>query len=140
MSETVSTFLLRRLRAWGVEQVFGYPGDGINGMFAAWAKNGAKDDGGALPRFVQARHEEMATFEAVGYAKFSGRLGACRLRSVRFCRERYGSFAGVASGTKHVRLRNMLNRLRAGTRRHRELYNDFFAPRARQGTRGLGPA
>ncbi len=81
MSETVSTFLLRRLRAWGVEQVFGHPGDGINGMFAAWAKDGAKDGGGGLPRFVQARHEEMAAFEAVGYAKFSGRLGACTATS-----------------------------------------------------------
>ena len=81
MSETVSTFLLRRLRAWGVEQVFGYPGDGINGVFAAWAKDGAKDNGGGLPRFVQARHEEMAAFEAVGYAKFSGRLGACTATS-----------------------------------------------------------
>ena len=38
MNETVSSFLLARLRAWGVEHIFGYPGDGINGMLAAWAK------------------------------------------------------------------------------------------------------
>ncbi|MGH9061806.1 MAG: thiamine pyrophosphate-binding protein, partial [Acidimicrobiales bacterium] len=51
--------------------VFGYPGDGINGLLAAW---GRADN---HPMFVQARHEEMAAFEAVGYAKFSGRPGVC---------------------------------------------------------------
>ena len=63
--------LLARLREWGVRQVFGYPGDGINGLLAAWGR--AKDD----PQFVQARHEEMAAFEAVGFAKFSGQVGVC---------------------------------------------------------------
>ncbi|MFF9839850.1 thiamine pyrophosphate-requiring protein [Streptomyces sp. NPDC013740] len=68
---TVGDHLLDRLRAWGVAHVFGYPGDGINGLLAAWAR--ADDD----PRFIQARHEEMAAFEAVGYAKFSGHVGVC---------------------------------------------------------------
>lgn len=71
MAETVAARLLTRLREWGVEQVFGYPGDGINGIVAAF---GAADD---RPRFVQARHEEMAAFQAVGYAKFAGRPGVC---------------------------------------------------------------
>ncbi|MEV0126487.1 thiamine pyrophosphate-requiring protein [Streptomyces sp. NPDC050703] len=71
MSATVADHVLERLRAWGVEQVFGYPGDGVNGLLAAWER---ADD---LPRFVQARHEEMAAFEAVGYAKFGRRLGVC---------------------------------------------------------------
>jgi pyruvate dehydrogenase (quinone) len=71
MAETVADYLLRRLRDWGVEQVFGYPGDGINGLIAAFGEADNK------PRFVQARHEEMAAFEAVGYAKFSGRVGVC---------------------------------------------------------------
>src|SRR5918997_272494 len=71
MAETVGDYLLARLREWGVEQVFGYPGDGINGIVAAF---GEADD---EPRFVQARHEEMAAFQAVGYAKFSGRPGVC---------------------------------------------------------------
>src|SRR5947209_10527623 len=71
MSETVGDVLLGRLRDWGVEQVFGYPGDGINGLLAAW---GRADD---RPQFVQARHEEMSAFEAVGYAKFSGKVGVC---------------------------------------------------------------
>jgi pyruvate dehydrogenase (quinone) len=75
MSQTVADHLLERLRAWGVEKVFGYPGDGINGILAAWGR--AEDD----PMFVQARHEEMAAFEAVGYAKFTGRVGFCTATS-----------------------------------------------------------
>jgi len=67
MSNTVADQLLARLREWGVEQVFGYPGDGINGILGAFSRAGDQ------PRFIQARHEEMAAFEAVGYAKFSGR-------------------------------------------------------------------
>ncbi|GHF42321.1 thiamine pyrophosphate-requiring protein [Amycolatopsis bartoniae] len=71
MNETVGDYLLRRLREWGVEQVFAYPGDGINGIVASF---GRADN---QPRFVQARHEEMAAFEAVGFAKFSGQVGVC---------------------------------------------------------------
>jgi pyruvate dehydrogenase (quinone) len=72
---TVADHLLARLREWGVDTVFGYAGDGINGLLAAWGRSA---DG---PRFVQARHEEMAAFEAVGYAKFTGRLGVCTATS-----------------------------------------------------------
>ncbi|MGW4588137.1 thiamine pyrophosphate-requiring protein [Amycolatopsis thermoflava] len=75
MSETVGDHLLKRLREWGVAQVFAYPGDGINGIVAAFGK--ADNE----PRFVQARHEEMAAFEAVGYAKFSGHVGVCMATS-----------------------------------------------------------
>ncbi|WP_330281778.1 thiamine pyrophosphate-requiring protein [Streptomyces sp. NBC_00588] len=75
MSVKVSDHILQRLREWGVDHVFGYPGDGINGLLAAW---GRADD---QPRFVQSRHEEMSAFEAVGYAKFSGRLGVCAATS-----------------------------------------------------------
>src|SRR5213083_2373157 len=71
MAPTVGDFVLQRLREWGVEQLFGYPGDGINGIITAL---GRADD---RPEFVQARHEEMAAFEAVGYAKFTGRVGVC---------------------------------------------------------------
>ena len=71
MTDTVADVLLNRLREWDIGQVFGYPGDGINGLLAAWGR--ADND----PQFVQARHEEMAAFEAVGYAKFSGRVGVC---------------------------------------------------------------
>jgi pyruvate dehydrogenase (quinone) len=75
MTRTVADYLLDRLREWGVEYVFGYPGDGINGIIAAL---GRADD---QPRFIQARHEEMSAFEAVGYAKFSGRPGVCMATS-----------------------------------------------------------
>lgn len=71
----VADYLLERLRAWNVEHVFAYAGDGINGILAAW---GRADN---HPRFVQARHEEMCAFEAVGYAKFSGRVGVCMATS-----------------------------------------------------------
>ncbi|WP_433335903.1 thiamine pyrophosphate-requiring protein [Spirillospora sp. CA-294931] len=72
---TVGDYLLARLREWGVDTVFGYPGDGINGLLASWGRAGDR------PRFVQARHEEMSAFEAVGYAKFTGRLGVCAATS-----------------------------------------------------------
>lgn len=75
MSDSVADKVLSRLRDWGVEQVFGYPGDGINGLLAAWGRSGNR------PRFIQARHEEMAAFEAVGYAKFSGKPGVCAATS-----------------------------------------------------------
>lgn len=75
MADTVGDVVLARLREWGVEQVFGYPGDGINGLLSAWER--AENQ----PQFVQSRHEEMSAFEAVGYAKFSGRVGVCAATS-----------------------------------------------------------
>ncbi|MGW3078310.1 thiamine pyrophosphate-requiring protein [Kitasatospora sp. NPDC001132] len=75
MSPKVSDQILERLRDWDVEYVFGYPGDGINGLLAAWGRADNR------PVFIQARHEEMAAFEAVGYAKFSGRTGVCAATS-----------------------------------------------------------
>ena len=71
MSMTVGDFIVERLHAWGVRHVFGYPGDGINGVFGAM--NRAPDK----LQFIQARHEEMAAFMASGYAKFTGELGVC---------------------------------------------------------------
>jgi len=72
---TVADHLLERLRAWDVTQVFAYPGDGINGILAAWGRADNK------PAFIQARHEEMAAFEAVGFAKFTGKLAVCMATS-----------------------------------------------------------
>ncbi|NYG57086.1 pyruvate dehydrogenase (quinone) [Nocardioides daedukensis] len=68
---SVADQLLERLREWGVRQVFGYPGDGINGILGAFSR--AEDD----PRFIQSRHEEMSAFQAVGFAKMSGQVGVC---------------------------------------------------------------
>src|SRR4051812_26920574 len=75
MSTTVADRLLERLREWGVEQVFGYPGDGINGILGAFSRF---DD---QPRFIQSRHEEMSAFQAVGFAKFGGRPAVCMATS-----------------------------------------------------------
>ena len=72
---TVADYLLERLRGWGVDKVFAFPGDGINGILAAW---GRADN---QPKFVQSRHEEMSAFEAVGYAKFTGRVSVCMATS-----------------------------------------------------------
>ncbi|MBB5125097.1 thiamine pyrophosphate-requiring protein [Streptomyces griseoloalbus] len=71
----VSDYILQRLREWEVDHVFAYAGDGINGLLAAW---GRADD---HPRFIQSRHEEMSAFQAVGYAKFSGKVGVCAATS-----------------------------------------------------------
>ena len=71
MSKTVSDFLLDRLEAWGIRRIYGYPGDGINGIM------GALDRAGDRFEFVQARHEEMAAFMACAHAKFTGEVGVC---------------------------------------------------------------
>ncbi|TDD38007.1 thiamine pyrophosphate-requiring protein [Actinomadura sp. KC06] len=71
MAQQVADHVLRRLTEWGVERVFGYPGDGINGML------GAFDRAKGRPEFIQTRHEEMAAFMAVGHAKFTGEVGCC---------------------------------------------------------------
>jgi pyruvate dehydrogenase (quinone) len=75
MAQTVADFLLHRLRQWEIPQVFGFPGDGINGLLAAWGRAGNE------PQLVQSRHEEMSAFEAVGYAKYSGRVRVCTATS-----------------------------------------------------------
>jgi pyruvate dehydrogenase (quinone) len=63
-------FFVERLKAWGVRRIFGYPGDGINGLIGALQHDGSID-------FIQPRHEEMGAFMAVAYAKFTGELGVC---------------------------------------------------------------
>ena len=68
---TTSDVLADRLLDWGVEVIFGLPGDGINGIMEALRERQDR------VRFVQVRHEEAAAFMACGYAKFTGRLGVC---------------------------------------------------------------
>ncbi|MDR0278065.1 MAG: thiamine pyrophosphate-requiring protein [Paucimonas sp.] len=70
MSSTVGDFLVERLSQWGVKRIFGYPGDGINGVFGALRRSGKIE-------FIQCRHEEMAAFMASAHAKFTGELGVC---------------------------------------------------------------
>ena len=69
MAKTVSDFVWERLAAWGIRRVFGYPGDGINGLVGALGR--------ADMEFVQARHEELAAFMACGHAKYTGEVGVC---------------------------------------------------------------
>jgi pyruvate dehydrogenase (quinone) len=71
MAQTVSEFVWERLYEWGVRRVFGYPGDGINGLIGALDKVRDRFD------FVQVRHEEMSAFMASAHAKFTGELGVC---------------------------------------------------------------
>src|SRR5437879_10299735 len=71
MALTAADVLIEGIQDWGVEVVFGLPGDGINGIMEALRK---RED---RVRFVQARHEEAAAFMACGYAKFTGKLGVC---------------------------------------------------------------
>src|SRR5207248_7289384 len=66
-----SDLLVERLIDWGVDTIFGLPGDGINGVFEALRKNKERI------RFIHVRHEEAAAFAACAYAKFTGRLGVC---------------------------------------------------------------
>src|SRR4051812_18040673 len=71
MKETVGESVARRLVEWGVDTVFGLPGDGINGLMEGFRR--VQDE----LRFVLVTHEEAAAFMATGYAKFTGRLGVC---------------------------------------------------------------
>ncbi|QNE04107.1 thiamine pyrophosphate-requiring protein [Croceicoccus marinus] len=71
MAQTVSEFVWDRLHEWGVRRIFGYPGDGINGLIGALDKQRDRFE------FVQVRHEEMAAFMASAHAKFTGELGVC---------------------------------------------------------------
>jgi pyruvate dehydrogenase (quinone) len=75
MSKTVGDFLLERLIEWGVKRIYGYPGDGINGILVSLLRIGKKMD------FVQVRHEEMAAFMACAHAKFTGEVGVCMATS-----------------------------------------------------------
>jgi pyruvate dehydrogenase (quinone) len=71
MGQIVGDYILKRLHQWGISRIYGYPGDGINGIVGALDR--AKDE----IDFVQVRHEEMAAFMACGHAKFTGEVGVC---------------------------------------------------------------
>jgi pyruvate dehydrogenase (quinone) len=70
MAETVGTFMLERLVDWGVRRIYGYPGDGINGILGGFHE--VEDI-----EFIQVRHEEIASFAACAHAKFTGEVGVC---------------------------------------------------------------
>src|SRR6266513_6092390 len=74
MGQNVAEFILSRLNEWGVGQIYGYPGDGINGLLGAFHKV-------EKPEFIQTRHEEIAAFAATAHAKFAGEVGVCMATS-----------------------------------------------------------
>jgi pyruvate dehydrogenase (quinone) len=71
MAKQVSDLVVERLIEWGVDTIFGFPGDGVDGFFESLRTHQDK------LKFIQVRHEEAAAFAAVGYAKYTGRLGVC---------------------------------------------------------------
>src|ERR1700712_4729348 len=75
MAPTVGQFLLQRLADWGVKRIYGYPGDGINGILGGFHEMGDRI------RFIQTRHEELASFAACAHAKFTGEVGVCMATS-----------------------------------------------------------
>ncbi len=75
MSKQVSDFLIDRIHAWGITRIYGFPGDGINGVMGALNRADGKVE------FIQVRHEEMAAFMACGHAKFTGEVGMCMATS-----------------------------------------------------------
>jgi len=75
MSKKVADVFFERLIAWGVDTIFGFPGDGINGLFEGLRTHQDKI------KFIQVRHEEAAAFAALGYSKYTGRLGVCMATS-----------------------------------------------------------
>ena len=75
MSQTVAAFMLDRLKQWGVTRIYGYPGDGINGLLGAFHE--FEDD----IDFVQTRHEEIAAFAACAHGKLTGEVGVCMATS-----------------------------------------------------------
>src|ERR1700753_455801 len=75
MAQSVSDFIVGRLIDWGIRRIYGYPGDGINGVMGALDRAKDKID------FIQVRHEEMAAFMACAHAKFTGEVGVCMATS-----------------------------------------------------------
>jgi pyruvate dehydrogenase (quinone) len=75
MSQNVASYILSRLTEWGVKRVFGYPGDGINGLMGAWHEHEQELD------FIQCRHEEIAAFAATAEAKVTGDVAVCMATS-----------------------------------------------------------
>ncbi len=70
-----ATFMLERLTRWGIKRIYGYPGDGINGLMGAFHELGDRLE------FIQTRHEEIASFAATAHAKFTGEVGVCMATS-----------------------------------------------------------
>src|SRR5213083_860689 len=75
MAQSVSDFVIDRLHQWDIKRIFGYPGDGINGLLGALNRSHNKIE------FIQVRHEETAAFMACAHSKFTGEVGVCMATS-----------------------------------------------------------
>src|SRR5438034_8157775 len=75
MVQTVADFVIDRLHRWDIKRIFGYPGDGINGLLGALNRSDNKIE------FIQVRHEETAAFMACAHSKFTGEVGVCMATS-----------------------------------------------------------
>jgi pyruvate dehydrogenase (quinone) len=75
MAANVGDFIIQRFYDWGIRRIYGYPGDGINGLIGALQRSGGKIE------FIQVRHEEQAAFMACAHAKFTGEVGVCMATS-----------------------------------------------------------
>ena len=136
MAKTTADLLVERLIEWGIDTIFGFPGDGVNGIFEALRANQEKI------RFIQVRHEEAAAFAACGYAKYTGRLGVCLATSgpggIHLLNGLYDAkcdgqpVLAIAGHTFHDLIGNSLP---AGCRSRQALYGCRSLQSARHGTR-----
>jgi pyruvate dehydrogenase (quinone) len=136
MRTTAANVLIEALQAWGVEVIFGLPGDGINGIMEALRTRQDK------VRFVQVRHEESAAFMACGYAKFTGRLGVCLATSgpggIHLLN---GLYDAALDGQPVVAITGMTYHDLIGTRTQQDVALDrLFLDVAKYSERIMGPA
>jgi pyruvate dehydrogenase (quinone) len=136
MTRTSAEVLVDRLAGWGVDTVFGLPGDGINGLMEALRKAQGRI------RFIHVRHEESAAFAACGYAKFSGRLGVCLATSgpgaIHLLN---GLYDAKLDGAPVLALTGMTYHDLIGTRYQQDVNTDYlFADVAVFNQRVMGPA
>ena len=136
MRTTAADVLIETLQAWGVEVIFGLPGDGINGIMEALRTRQDK------LRFVQVRHEESAAFMACGYAKFTGRLGVCLATSgpggIHLLN---GLYDAALDGQPVVAITGMTYHDLIGTRTQQDVALDrLFLDVAKYSERIMGPA
>ncbi len=101
MAKTASDVLVETMLEWGIDTIFGIPGDGINGIIESLRKHKDKI------RFIQVRHEEAAAFMACAWAKFTGRIGACIATSgpggIHLLNGLYDAKIGWPAGARHHR-------------------------------------
>ena len=136
MTTTVADVLVETLQAWGVDVVFGLPGDGINGIMEALRTRQDRI------RFVQVRHEESAALMACGYAKFTGRLGVCLATSgpggIHLLN---GLYDAALDGQPVLAITGLPYHDLIGTRTQQDVALDrLFADVARYSERVMGPA